>query len=49
MPEAHYNVVYRGKLLPGFEVSAVKAKLMATFPISEKQAEKILKGSRFSV
>ncbi|MBW2297909.1 MAG: DUF898 domain-containing protein [Deltaproteobacteria bacterium] len=46
MPEIRYNVVYRGRLLPSFEISAVKSKLMATFPINEKQAEAILKGSR---
>ncbi len=46
MPEIRYNVVYRGRLLPSFEISAVKSKLMATFPINEKQAEAMLKGSR---
>ena len=46
MPEAHYNVVYRGNLLPGADSSAVKAKLMATFPLSDKQVETILKGKR---
>jgi uncharacterized membrane protein YjgN (DUF898 family) len=46
MPEARYNVVYRGNLMPGVDVSAVKSKLMATFPLSEKQVETILKGKR---
>jgi len=46
MSEARYNVVYRGNLLPGVDISAVKSKLMATFPLSEKQVESILKGKR---
>lgn len=46
MPEPRYNVVYRGKLLPGVDISVVKSKLMATFPLSEKQVEVILKGTR---
>jgi uncharacterized membrane protein YjgN (DUF898 family) len=46
MPETRYNVVYRGNLLPGVDTSAVKSKLMAIFPLSEKQVETILKGKR---
>ena len=36
MPEARYNVVYRGKLLPDVDISVVKSKLMATFPPQRK-------------
>ena len=46
MPETRYNVVYRGKLLPDVDISVVKSKLMATFPLSEKQVETILKSKR---
>jgi len=46
MSETRYNVVYRGNLLPGVDIAAVKSKLMATFPLSEKQVETILKGKR---
>lgn len=46
MPEARYNVVYRGKLLPGVDVSTVKSKLMTVFPLSEDRVETILKGKR---
>ena len=46
MPEARYNVVYRGKLLPDVDISVVKSKLMATFPLSEKQVDTILKSKR---
>lgn len=46
MPETRYNVVYRGNLLPGVDISAVKSKLMATFPLNEKQVAAILKGKR---
>ncbi|MEN8247124.1 MAG: DUF898 family protein, partial [Thermodesulfobacteriota bacterium] len=46
MSDHRYSVVYRGKLLPGVDVSAVKSKLMATFPLNEKQVEAILKGKR---
>ena len=46
MPEARYNVVYRGNLLPGVDIASVKSKLMATFPLSEKQVESILAGKR---
>lgn len=46
MPDQRYNVVYRGNLLPGFDISVVKSKLMAAFPLSEKQVATILKGKR---
>jgi len=46
MPDQRYNVVYRGNLLPGVDIETVKSKLMATFPLSEKQVETILKGKR---
>ena len=46
MPEIRYNVVYRGKLLPDVDISVVKSKLMATFPLSEKQVDTILKSKR---
>jgi uncharacterized membrane protein YjgN (DUF898 family) len=46
MPATRYTVVYRGKLLPGVDIAAVRSKLMATFPLNEKQVEAILKGKR---
>jgi uncharacterized membrane protein YjgN (DUF898 family) len=42
MTPARYDVVYRGKLLPGFDMNGVKSKLMAVFSISEEKAMKIL-------
>jgi uncharacterized membrane protein YjgN (DUF898 family) len=41
-----YDVVFRGKILPGFDFTAVKAKLMDMFSLSEDKAAKILKSSR---
>jgi uncharacterized membrane protein YjgN (DUF898 family) len=41
-----YDVIYRGKLLPGFDFNAVKSKLMEMFSLSDEKAEKILKSSR---
>jgi len=43
MTPALYDVVYHGKLLPGFEMKDVKSKLMKLFSISEDKAVKILK------
>ncbi len=43
MTAARYDVVFRGKILPGFDVDAVKSKLMDVFSISEEKAVKILK------
>ena len=45
MTPARYDVVYRGKIRPGFTVDDVKLKLMAVFSISEEKAGKILKSS----
>jgi uncharacterized membrane protein YjgN (DUF898 family) len=42
MTPALYDVVYRGKLLPGFDIKDVKSKLMKQFSISEDKAAKIL-------
>jgi uncharacterized membrane protein YjgN (DUF898 family) len=41
-----YDVVYRGKILPGFDFNTVKSKLMELFSLSGEKAEKILKSSR---
>jgi len=43
MTPAFYDVVYRGKILPGFDSDGVKSKLMEAFSISEEKAMKILK------
>ena len=43
MNETHYNVVYRGKLLQGFEFENAKQNLIKTFSLSDERAEKILK------
>ncbi len=45
MTPARYDVVYRGKIRPGFNIDDVKSKLMAVFSISEEKAVKILKSS----
>ena len=45
MTPARYDVVFRGKLLPGFDVDGVKSKLMDVFSISEEKAMRILKSS----
>ena len=45
MTPARYDVVYRGKILPGFNIDDVKSKLMEVFSISEEKAVKILKSS----
>ena len=43
MASALYDVVFRGKLLPGFDKNGVKSKLMDLFSISEEKTLKILK------
>ena len=45
MTPARYDVVFRGKILPGFPVNDVKSKLIKIFSISEEKALKILKSS----
>jgi uncharacterized membrane protein YjgN (DUF898 family)/ribosomal protein L12E/L44/L45/RPP1/RPP2 len=45
MTPARYDVVFRGKILPGFDVDGVKSKLMDLFSISEEKAVKILKSN----
>jgi hypothetical protein len=42
MTPALFDVVYRGKLLPGFDMKDVKSKLMKLFSISGDKAAKIL-------
>ena len=42
MAPALFDVVYRGKRLPGFDRKDVKSKLMKLFSISEDKAAKIL-------
>ncbi|MEW6671295.1 MAG: YjgN family protein [Thermodesulfobacteriota bacterium] len=46
MTVPHFSVVYRGKILPGFDTETAKAKLITTFALSEEKAEKILKSGR---
>lgn len=46
MTEPRYNVICRGKILPGFDVATAKLKLITTFALSEEKAEKILKSGR---
>ena len=46
MTAPRYSVIYRGKILPGFDFTTAKSKLIMTFALSEKKAEKILKSSR---
>jgi len=46
MAETRYNVVYRGKILQSFDIDAAKRKLIASFSISEEQADRILKSRR---
>lgn len=46
MAEMRYNVVYRGKILQGFDIDAAKHKLITSFSISEEKAVRILKSRR---
>ncbi len=46
MSDMRYNVIYRGKVLEGFEFETVKQNLMRIFSLSEDKAEKILKTHR---
>ena len=46
MTDTLYNVIYRGKILQGFDFETVKRNLIKTFSLSEEKAEKILKGRR---
>jgi uncharacterized membrane protein YjgN (DUF898 family) len=43
MTETRYNVIYRGKILDGFEFNTAKRNLAKIYAISEEKAEKILK------
>ena len=45
MTPARYDIVFRGRLLPGFDADGVKSKLMDVFSISEEKAMRILKSS----
>ena len=46
MSDTLYNVIYRGKLLQGFDFETAKRNLIKMFSLSEEKAEKILKSSR---
>lgn len=46
MTEICYNVVYRGRVLEGFDVEAAKRKLIEKFALSEEKALRILKSRR---
>ena len=41
-----YNVVYKGRVLEGFDFEAAKHKLIEKFALSKEKAEKILKSRR---
>lgn len=43
MTETRYSVIYRGKILDGFEFDTAKRNLAKIYAISEEKAEKILK------
>jgi hypothetical protein len=49
MTPARFDVVFRGKLLPGFAMRDVKPKLMKLCSISEEKAVKILKTGRITL
>ena len=42
----HYNVVYQGKILEGFDFEAAKNKLIEKFALTKEKAEKVLKSRR---
>jgi uncharacterized membrane protein YjgN (DUF898 family) len=42
----YYNVVYKGRILEGFDFEGAKNKLIEKFALSREKAEKILKGRR---
>jgi uncharacterized membrane protein YjgN (DUF898 family) len=44
--DTNYNVIYRGKVLEGFDFGTAKQNLMKMFSLSEEKAEKILKSRR---
>ena len=46
MTDTRYEVIYRGKILEGFEFETAKQNLMRMFSLSEAKAERILKSRR---
>lgn len=46
MTDTRYDVIYRGKILEGFEFETAKQNLMRMFSQSEAKAERILKSRR---
>ena len=46
MADTLYNVIYRGKVLQGFDFETAKQNLIKMFSLSEETAEKVLKSSR---
>lgn len=46
MADVRYSVIYRGRILEGFEFKAVKENLVRMFSLAEEKAEKVLKSSR---
>lgn len=49
MPNATYHVIYRGKILPGFEPETAKQNLMKLFAIDELKAGKIIGSQRIAL
>jgi uncharacterized membrane protein YjgN (DUF898 family) len=46
MTDTRYDVIYRGKILEGFEFETAKQNLMRMFSLDEAKAERILKSRR---
>jgi uncharacterized membrane protein YjgN (DUF898 family) len=46
MTDTRYDVIYRGKILEGFEFETAKQNLMRMFSLNEAKAERILKSPR---
>ncbi len=49
MSESRYDVVFRGEILSGFELEAVKQAFAALFKISEAKVEQIFSGARVTL
>jgi len=49
MPDAIFHVIYRGKILPGFELETAKQNLMKVFSIDELKAAKIIGSQRMAL
>ncbi len=49
MTDTRYDVIYRGKIIAGFDFETAKANLMKIFSLSDEKAEKILKSQRVAL